>query len=224
MHKAQGLTLRRATYDAGPSEPKTHVGITLVALTRVRHPGHIALAPFACSVERLTTEIATKPSLFQRKLHEWHLRRHARCTAARLQHLNPPASALASLPPKPVRQIAKTPSTPQVAGGKRKTVSLDELWTSRPQQIARRDEVRTGTAGGGGAYTVAASELSLGDSPSADDGPVNAQVDDDVLMDEEIMYMEGLVHAADDEELACEGDDEAMADEMFGDLFNMDDE
>ena len=93
VHKSQGLTLQRATYTPGNDE--THCGITFVALTRVRHPSHIAFAPPPeTNTTRLTEDIATKPALIKRQLHEHVLRGFALQTANRFQHLDPPPSAL----------------------------------------------------------------------------------------------------------------------------------
>ena len=53
IHKAQGLTLDRALIDAGSDERA--MGQLFVALTRVRHPDHVAFSPM--------------PPLSQRSLH-----------------------------------------------------------------------------------------------------------------------------------------------------------
>ena len=42
VHKSQGLTLARATFN--PGEDESHCGVTFVALTRVRHPMHFAFS------------------------------------------------------------------------------------------------------------------------------------------------------------------------------------
>jgi hypothetical protein len=122
VHKSQGLTLQRATYDAGNDEWTS--GLTFVALTRVRHPAHFAFSPMPASATRLTSEIAALPALFTRKLHEHTLRTLRYATADRYDHLSPPASARAQLPPKPRKYVAPeaTQSTPSTG-----------LWQSRPK-------------------------------------------------------------------------------------------
>ena len=110
VHKAQGLTLRRATYNAGDSE--SHCGVTFVAMTRVRHPLHIAFSPMP-DEQRLTSEIAEKPSLFTRKLHEHTLHTFKAVTADKYKHLSPPSSATAVAPRKPMKTM-KTVKTVSV--------------------------------------------------------------------------------------------------------------
>jgi hypothetical protein len=94
IHKAQGLTLRRVVIDAGDDERS--VGLLFVAMTRVRHPKHIAFSPWP-GLERVTSLIARKPALKQRKQHEVALRALAEKTACRLGQ--PPPLQPAKQPP-----------------------------------------------------------------------------------------------------------------------------
>ena len=94
IHKAQGLTLRRVVIDAGDDERS--VGLLFVAMTRVRHPKHIAFSPWP-GLERVTSLIARKPALKQRKVHEVALRALAEKTACRLGQ--PPPLQPAKQPP-----------------------------------------------------------------------------------------------------------------------------
>ena len=89
IHKSQGLTLREVVVDAGDDE--LAMGQLFVALSRVRHPDHFAFDPFP-SVERVTTMIARKASLRQRKEHEVCLRRFAARTRHRFAELSDAAS------------------------------------------------------------------------------------------------------------------------------------
>ena len=100
VHKAQGLTLSRVIFNAGDKEGET--GSFFTALTRVREVTHIAFDPVPDET-RVTDEIAKKPAMYQRKLHEHQLRHRARITAQTLRHLHPPPSALAPPPPAPKR-------------------------------------------------------------------------------------------------------------------------
>ena len=104
IHKSQGLTLDRVVIDAGSDERA--MGQLFVALTRVRHPSHVAFYPMPTQ-ERLTTLIARKGSLAERKKHEREvLRGLAVNTAKRYAHLNPPDSARVTLPGSPsTRQL-----------------------------------------------------------------------------------------------------------------------
>ena len=63
------------------SDEEKHSGLFFVALTRVRHPEHIAFDPFP-SIERVTSEI-NKPALRARMMHEQQLRQKAAATKAR---------------------------------------------------------------------------------------------------------------------------------------------
>ena len=205
MHKAQGLTLQRATYDAGPDEPDKFVGITFVALTRVRHPGHIVLMPFACSAERLTSSIATKPSLYARKWHEWRLRGHALATARRLQHLNPPASALAPVPPEPQKPTAaSSTASPSTSASNLKTASRT-LWPA-PMNTMQQEQLRKQRE----AEPAPAAAHEVQDAQDAD-----MDVDAMVLMEEE-MEQEACPW---DEEGVIDSDEERMADEMLVDMY-----
>ena len=87
IHKAQGLTLERVRIDAGDDERA--VGLFFVALTRVRHPDHIAFDPMPDRV-RVTTNIATKPALRKRKAHERELRGMAAQTKEKYASCSPP--------------------------------------------------------------------------------------------------------------------------------------
>ena len=68
VHKAQGLTLSRVVFD--PNDDERNIGITFVAMTRVRHPHHFVMVRADGSfpdMPRLTSFIAcTKPALYQR--------------------------------------------------------------------------------------------------------------------------------------------------------------
>ena len=218
MHKAQGLTLHRVTYDAGPHEPDFAVGITFVALTRVRHPGHIVLLPFACSAERLTSGIGFKPSLHHRKLHEWELRRFAQKTARTWQHLHPPQSAMAPLPPRPEKPSQeRNQRTPRTEAGKAKGVSINSFWSppvntqQQEQQLRqRRDEASSST------MPIATADVDVDmeetDELTADAEMPPTDVYDDVLMDEED-EPQGEQWA---EEYEIDADEEErMADEMI---------
>jgi hypothetical protein len=89
--QSQGLTLSRVLIDAGDDEK--FMGLLFVALTRVRHPSHVAFDPVP-SLERISTNIARKAALHQRKKHEVHLRTLQRQTSRRYVHHQPPQSAL----------------------------------------------------------------------------------------------------------------------------------
>lgn len=108
VHKAQGLTLDRVVFDAGDSEAST--GLFFTAVTRVRDPSHLAFQPMP-DLERVTEEIASKPKLYARKLHDHRLRSRARLTAVAKRHLAPPQSALADAPPKPMPHRRSAPAT-----------------------------------------------------------------------------------------------------------------
>ena len=84
IHKAQGLTLDRVVIDAGDDEKS--VGLFFVAITRVRHPSHVAFDPVP-SLERISLNIARKASLHARKTHESSLRGLAARTKQRYAHL-----------------------------------------------------------------------------------------------------------------------------------------
>lgn len=105
IHKAQGLTLERVVIDAG--EDERSVGLLFVAMTRVRHPRHIAFSPWP-GIERVTSVIARKPALRQRKQHEQTLRGLAAQTAQRLGSRRPP----------PLATSAQKPVNPQVHAGR----------------------------------------------------------------------------------------------------------
>ena len=225
MHKAQGLTLRRVTYDAGDKEPDTAVGITFVALTRVRHPGHIVLSPFACSVERLTSGIGLKPALYHRKMHECHLRRAARKTANTWQHLNPPASAFAPLKPDPIspKELAKRAAcdAARTPAGKRKTLDANTLW-NRPantQQQSRQVRQRADAAPPPRLVPAADPEHVASTSASVDvEMDQVADCTDDVPAENAFVTEEDELQEALWEE-ACEidSDEERMADDMLVD-------
>jgi hypothetical protein len=94
IHKAQGLTLSRVRIDAGDDEPHNAVGLLFVALTRVRHPDHIAFDPMP-DRPRVTEKIAKKPSLWKRKRHERELREKAARTKLAFVDCNPPPTPTA---------------------------------------------------------------------------------------------------------------------------------
>ena len=127
IHKSQGLTLARAVLDAGDHEWAS--GLTFVALTRVRHPAHVALSPMP-DMARLTTEIARLPDLYARKLHEYQLKELRYATAVKYTHLKPPPSALAALPRKPTKFVA-----PEETSKRTSSVStpLTQVWQHKPQ-------------------------------------------------------------------------------------------
>ena len=110
IHKAQGLTLDRVIIDAGADEKA--MGQLFVALTRVRHPDHVAFEPVP-SLDRVTTLIARKKSLYDRKMHECHLRARAAATAARFPMLQPSGFAVGAVPAPPPRYVAPDPSERQ---------------------------------------------------------------------------------------------------------------
>ena len=87
VHKAQGLTLSRVRIDAGDDERS--VGLLFVALTRTRHPDHIAFDPMP-DLARVTSVIATKPALRKRKMHERQLREKAAQTKVKYASCAPP--------------------------------------------------------------------------------------------------------------------------------------
>ena len=107
MHKAQGLTLDRVLIDAGPDEKA--MGQLFVALTRVRHPDHVAFSPLP-TLARVTTLIACKNSLYERKRHERHLRGIAAQTAHKLVALQPTGFVVGAIPPEPPKPRAIDPS------------------------------------------------------------------------------------------------------------------
>lgn len=217
VHKAQGLTLRRVTVDVGPKEPDHAIGITFVALTRVRHPGHVVLSPFACSVERLTSEIASKPSLYLRKAHEWELRKCARATARRLQHLGPPESATAPLKPKPQkRPPERAQSTPRTSESGSKT--LPPLWPATPTNTQQQDQQLRQRRDGAARSTVPAANADV----VKDDA--NELACDAVMQDVDVL---GVALVFEDEEPqgalledeehghGINSDEERMADDML---------
>ena len=118
IHKAQGLTLDRVLIDAGPDERA--MGQLFVALTRVRHPDHVAFSPVP-SLERVTTLIAQKKSLFDRKRHECHLRSRAARTAQRVSQLQPAGFTVGAIPPQPAR-VHKVPDPSQRQHGRQATL------------------------------------------------------------------------------------------------------
>ena len=107
MHKAQGLTLDRVLIDAGPDEKA--MGQLFVALTRVRHPDHVAFSPLP-TLDRVTTLIAYKNSLYERKRHERHLRGIAAQTVHKLVALQPAGFVVGAIPPEPPKPKAIDPS------------------------------------------------------------------------------------------------------------------
>ena len=70
--------------DAGDDEKS--VGLLFVAITRVRHPSHVAFDPVP-SLERISLNIARKASLHARKKHEELLRGLAESTKQRYASL-----------------------------------------------------------------------------------------------------------------------------------------
>jgi ATP-dependent exoDNAse (exonuclease V) alpha subunit len=77
VHKAQGQTLDKVVVDLGSSERS--LGLTFVALSRVRHISHLAIQP--CSYERLR-KIRDSISLRPRQEEEQRLRILAEQTLA----------------------------------------------------------------------------------------------------------------------------------------------
>ena len=72
------------------------MGQLFVAISRVRHPSHVCFDPVP-SLERISTIIARKASLKERKEHEALLRCFQKETHARYRHLHPdPQQAAAS--------------------------------------------------------------------------------------------------------------------------------
>jgi hypothetical protein len=128
VHKSQGLTLARAVYDAGGDE--WAVGMTFVALTRVRHPAHFALSPMP-ELARLTTDIAKSPALFTRKLHEHKLRELRYATAVKYTHLSPPQSAFAALPTKPSKYLPPPTDMPKRTTSA--STQIHNIWQCKPQ-------------------------------------------------------------------------------------------
>ena len=115
IHKAQGLTLAKVVIDAGDDERAT--GQLFVALTRVRHPDHVAFDPMP-EKDRVTTIIARKRQLKDRKVHEQHLRRKASQTRVKYsEHGPPPAPPRtnatggnpSAVPPPPPRKRPREP-------------------------------------------------------------------------------------------------------------------
>ena len=104
IHKAQGLTLDRVIIDAGDDE--SSVGLFFVAITRVRRIEHIAFDPMPDET-RVTSNIARKRSLWQRKEHEEHLRLLSRQTAEKYEHLDPPPVSSPSGRRQPIRPPAR---------------------------------------------------------------------------------------------------------------------
>ena len=118
IHKAQGLTLDRVLIDAGSDERA--MGQLFVALTRVRHPDHVAFSPMP-PLDRVTTLIARKKSLHDRKRHERHLRLQAARTATTFALLQPNGFELGAIPPEPPKYVPSDPSERQT--GRQKTLS-----------------------------------------------------------------------------------------------------
>eukprot|EP00965_Chrysotila_dentata_P156512 5171585-Pleurochrysis_carterae.AAC.1 len=99
VHKSQGLTLRQVLFDSGHKEPNNSIGISFVALTRVRHPAHMAFSPLP-TLERFTDEIARKLALHIRRMHEYQLRQPAAVCAQEMEHLQPPTVYIPEIPAK----------------------------------------------------------------------------------------------------------------------------
>jgi hypothetical protein len=131
IHKAQGLTLQRVVIDAGDDEAS--IGLLFVAMTRVRHPKHIAFSPWP-GLARVTSVIAKKPKLWMRKRHEVELRTLAVKTA---KHLGQPQP----LPPakKPVGPESPALSRlfPTLTGASKPGVSpqTGRVPSTRPQPL-----------------------------------------------------------------------------------------
>ena len=71
VHKSQGSTLPYVLIDCGLKE--FAVGLLFVALSRTRHPDHVAFSTVP-TLERVTSHIASLPALEKRMAHEQHLR------------------------------------------------------------------------------------------------------------------------------------------------------
>ena len=119
IHKAQGLTLERVVIDA--AEDEQAVGLLFVAMTRVRHPKHIAFSPWP-GLARVTSVIATKADLRKRKEHEVELRELAAKTARRLLLGQPPPPPAGTASPGLGRHLfpmgAASPHTGQAAASR----------------------------------------------------------------------------------------------------------
>lgn len=134
IHKAQGLTLEWVLVDAGPDERS--VGQLFVAITRTRHFKRIAFDPMP-SLERVTSLIACKPSLYERKRHEYHLRSQAHKTAQKFRNVQPVGFEVGALPPKPSKFVAPDPSHRHV-----KQSTLGKSWQQQQDAKARQATVQ----------------------------------------------------------------------------------
>ena len=121
IHKSQGLTLGRVLIDAGPDEHA--MGQFFVALSRVRHPHHVAFQPLP-PLERVTTLIARKASLFERKRHECFLRKCAEKTAQRFANEQPAGFEVGAVPAAPERYKAAPDPMERQTGKQRQQTSL----------------------------------------------------------------------------------------------------
>jgi len=138
IHKAQGLTLKRVLIDAGPDEKA--MGQLFVALTRVRHPDHVAFAPMP-SLDRITTLIARKKSLYDRKRHERHLRQQAARTAVQYEECQPAGFTVGAIPPEPPKFVAPDPSEWQT--GKRARQETISSWHASSNRVQKAQKVQS---------------------------------------------------------------------------------
>ena len=85
---------------------------------------------------RVTTLIAQKKSLFDRKRHECHLRSQAARTAQRFSHLQPAGFTVDAIPTQPAR-VHKVPDPSQRQQGRQATLGS---WQQEQQAMLRDDK------------------------------------------------------------------------------------
>ena len=127
--------------DAGDDEAS--VGLLFVALTRVRHPTHIAFNPWP-GIERVTSVIARKQALKNRKVHEVNLRALALQTAQRYGHptVAPTSKQAAASRKSPVTASLLQPRLRQTRSSPSKRKSPDKPQQQPPVQQPQRRSPR----------------------------------------------------------------------------------
>ena len=127
--------------DAGDDEAS--VGLLFVALTRVRHPTHIAFNPWP-GIERVTSVIARKQALKNRKVHEVNLRALALQTAQRYGHptVAPTSKQAAASRKSPVTASLLQPRLRQTRSSPSKRKSPDKPQQQPPVKQPQRRSPR----------------------------------------------------------------------------------
>lgn len=115
------------------------MGLLFVALTRVRRILSIAFDPVP-SLERVTTNIARKKSLHDRKQHEKVLRALSATTAEKYAHLNPPTVLGAPPVPPPAGHISPPASNTRHA--RKRSADSETRWDEAQKAARRAEEAR----------------------------------------------------------------------------------